>query len=127
MVVDSPRLIIVSGPTCSGKSSLGIELAQRLEGEIINADSMQVYRGMDIGTAKVPVSERKGIPHHVMDIVDPDEAFNAALFLFKCRRLGPTYGGLSVRNAKGKVRRFFTGDCHGLISPRRKGSIRRIR
>jgi len=82
MVVDSPRLIIVSGPTCSGKSSLGIELAQRLEGEIINADSMQVYRGMDIGTAKVPVSERKGIPHHVMDIVDPDEAFNAALFRY---------------------------------------------
>jgi len=65
MVADSPRLIIISGATCSGKSALGIELAQRLGGEIINADSMQVYRGMDIGTAKIPVSERKGIPHHL--------------------------------------------------------------
>lgn len=82
MVADSPQLIIISGPTCSGKSALGIELAQRLSGEIINADSMQVYRGMDIGTAKIPVSERKGIPHHLIDIVDPDEEFNAALFRY---------------------------------------------
>ena len=82
MAADSPQLIIVSGPTCSGKSALGIELAQRLDGQIINADSMQVYRGMDIGTAKIPVSERKGIPHHLIDIVDPDQAFNAALFRY---------------------------------------------
>ena len=82
MVADSPRLIIISGATCSGKSTLGIELAQRLGGEIINADSMQVYRGMDIGTAKIPVSERMGIRHHLIDIVDPDEEFNAALFRY---------------------------------------------
>jgi len=80
MVEDLPKLIIVSGPTCSGKSVLAVELALTLDGEIINADSMQVYRGMDIGTAKLPISERKGIPHHLIDIVGPDQEFNAALF-----------------------------------------------
>ena len=82
MVEDSPKLIIISGPTCSGKSPLAVELASILGGEIINADSMQVYRGMDIGTAKLRISERKGIPHHLIDIVNPDQEFNAALFLF---------------------------------------------
>jgi len=80
MVEDFPKLIIISGPTCSGKSVLAVELALMLGGEIINADSMQVYRGMDIGTAKLPLSERKGILHHLIDIVDPDQEFNAALF-----------------------------------------------
>ena len=75
-----PKLLILSGPTGSGKSELAIELASLLGAEIINADSMQVYRGMDIGTAKLPMSKRKGIPHHVIDIVDPDQEFNAALF-----------------------------------------------
>jgi len=78
---DFPKLIIISGPTCSGKSALAVELALILGGEIINADSMQVYRGMDIGTAKLPISERKGISHHLIDIVNPDQEFNAALFL----------------------------------------------
>ena len=81
MAKDLPKLIIISGPTCSGKSALAVELALMLGGEIINADSMQVYRGMDIGTAKLPLSERKGIPHHLVDIVKPDQEFNAALFL----------------------------------------------
>ena len=80
MVEDFPKLIIISGPTCSGKSVLAVELASILGGQIINADSMQVYRGMDIGTAKLGVSERRGIPHHLIDIVDPDQEFNAALF-----------------------------------------------
>jgi tRNA dimethylallyltransferase len=81
MVDDSPKLIIISGPTCSGKSALAVELASIVGGEIINADSMQVYRRMDIGTAKLPISERKGIPHHLIDIINPDQEFNAALFL----------------------------------------------
>ena len=81
MIDDSPKLIIISGPTCSGKSALAVELASILDGEIINADSMQVYRGMDIGTAKLSISERKGIPHHLIDIINPDQEFNAALFL----------------------------------------------
>jgi len=60
---DRPRLIVVAGPTGTGKSDLGLDIAQRLDGEVVNADSMQLYRGMDIGTAKLPVAERRGIPH----------------------------------------------------------------
>jgi len=81
MIKELPRLLILSGPTGSGKSGLAIELASLFGAEILSADSMQVYRGMDIGTAKLPMSERKGIPHHMIDIVDPDQEFNAALFL----------------------------------------------
>jgi len=81
MMEERPRLVILSGPTGSGKSELAIELASLFGAEILSADSMQVYRGMDIGTAKLPVSERRGIPHHLIDVVDPDQEFNAALFL----------------------------------------------
>ena len=80
MVEDLPKLVIIAGATCSGKSTLAVELAQSMDGEIISADSMQVYRGMDIGTAKLPASETKGISHHLIDIVNPDQEFNAALF-----------------------------------------------
>lgn len=75
---DAPRVLFIVGPTATGKSELAIEVAQRVGGEIISADSMQIYRGMDIGTAKVPVNERRGIPHHLIDIVDPDEPFTVA-------------------------------------------------
>lgn len=78
---DLPKLIVISGPTCSGKSKLAVDLALKIDGEIINADSMQVYRGMDVGTAKLPVEDRKGIKHHLIDILEPDQEFNAALFL----------------------------------------------
>lgn len=74
------KVIIITGPTASGKSSLAIKLALCFGGEIVNADSMQVYRDMDVGTAKVSVTERKGVPHHLLDVVDPDEDFNAALY-----------------------------------------------
>ena len=94
MVVDLPKLVVISGPTCSGKSVLAVSLAQLLGGEIINADSMQVYRGMDIGTAKLPLSERKGIPHYLIDVVDPDQEFNAALFLLHAL---PVIKGLHAR------------------------------
>jgi tRNA dimethylallyltransferase len=65
-----PRVIAVVGPTATGKSTLGIALARDLDGEVINADSMQLYRGMDIGTAKLSLSAREGVPHHVLDIWD---------------------------------------------------------
>jgi len=72
-------VIAVVGPTASGKSDLALELAQRLDGEIINADAMQLYRGMDIGTAKIPFEERRGIAHHQLDVLDVrDEASVAA-------------------------------------------------
>lgn len=74
------KVVVIAGPTASGKSSLGVELALALGGEIINADSMQVYRGMDVGTAKPTPEEQKGVPHHLLDVVNPDEEFNAAIF-----------------------------------------------
>lgn len=72
------EVIAIVGPTASGKTALSIELAKRLNGEIINGDSMQVYRGMDIGTAKIHPEEMDGIPHHLLDIRDPDESFSVA-------------------------------------------------
>lgn len=73
-------LIVVVGPTASGKTALGIELAQRYGGEIICADSRTVYRHMDIGTAKPTTAQRAAVPHHLLDIVEPDQQFTAADF-----------------------------------------------
>ena len=73
-------MVVITGPTASGKSSLAIEMAQYFGGEIVNADSMQVYRFMDVGTAKPSILERRGTPHHLIDVVDPDEDFNAAMY-----------------------------------------------
>jgi len=75
-----PKVIVIAGPTASGKTALAVALARSLSGEIVNADSMQVYRGMDIGTAKPTYEERRGIPHHLLDVVNPDEDFNAAIY-----------------------------------------------
>src|ERR1035437_9453963 len=70
-------LVAVAGPTGSGKSELALYLAAEFGGEIVNCDSLQVYRHFDIGTAKLPPAERRGIPHHLMDILDPDQLFTA--------------------------------------------------
>ncbi len=72
------RVLVVTGPTATGKSALGVALAQRLGGEIISADSMQVYRGMDIGTAKITAAEMQGVPHHLLDVASPEENYSAA-------------------------------------------------
>jgi len=80
MIDGKPKLVVIAGPTASGKSSLATEMAVCFGGEIVNADSMQVYRGMDVGTAKPSIIERRGVPHHLFDVVDPDEDFNAAIF-----------------------------------------------
>ncbi|HPX60714.1 MAG TPA: tRNA (adenosine(37)-N6)-dimethylallyltransferase MiaA [Deltaproteobacteria bacterium] len=77
---DTVKLLIICGPTASGKSELAIRLARELDGEIINADSMQVYRGMDIGTAKPCLEERQGITHHLIDVSEPNQLFSAADF-----------------------------------------------
>jgi tRNA dimethylallyltransferase len=70
-------LLVILGPTASGKSSLGIEIAERLDGEVVVCDSTQVYRHFDIGTAKVPMPEQRGIPHHLIDLIEPQEVFTA--------------------------------------------------
>ncbi len=71
---------MVTGPTASGKTGFAIELAERVGGEIVSADSMQVYRHLDIGTAKPTRAERARVPHHLIDVADPDEPYNAARF-----------------------------------------------
>ena len=73
-------LIILTGPTASGKTALSVELAKRIGGEIISADSMQVYRYMDVGSAKVTIEEMDGVPHHLIDVLDPQDSFNVVTF-----------------------------------------------
>jgi tRNA dimethylallyltransferase len=75
------EIIIVCGPTAVGKTSVSIELAKRFEGEIVSADSQQVWRGMNIGTAKANLTERSEVPHHLIDIAEPNEHFDAACFV----------------------------------------------
>lgn len=79
-----PKIIIIAGPTASGKSSIGIELAKKINGEIISADSMQIYKGLDIGTAKVSPKEADGIKHHLIDIVDIDKKFSVSEYKNMC-------------------------------------------
>jgi tRNA dimethylallyltransferase len=79
------RVIAVVGPTAAGKSDLGVALAQELGGEVINADSMQLYAGMDIGTAKLTLAERQGVPHHLLDVWDVRVTATAAAYQQLCR------------------------------------------
>lgn len=81
-----PTVLIIAGATASGKTALSMELSRRLPTEIVSADSRQIYRWMDIGTAKATVGERAEIPHHLLDLADPDEDFTAADFLHAGRR-----------------------------------------
>jgi tRNA dimethylallyltransferase len=78
--VSVPLMPVVLGPTASGKSALAIALARELDGEIVNFDSVQVYRGFDIGAAKTPLEERQGVPHHLLDVLDPAERCSAGDF-----------------------------------------------
>lgn len=80
-MADKKKLIVISGPTGVGKTSISVSLAQELPVEFINADSMQVYRYMDIGTAKPETQELSAVPHHLISIIDPDEDFDAAKFM----------------------------------------------
>lgn len=75
-----PKLVVITGPTASGKTALGVALARRLGGEVVSADSMQIYRGMDIGTAKPTPEEMQGVPHHMIDIADPAENYSVSRY-----------------------------------------------
>lgn len=83
---DRPPVVVVTGPTAAGKTALGLRLAERFGGEIVNADSMQVYRHLDIGTAKPTLEERARVPHHVIDFVDPRTPYNAGRYAVDARR-----------------------------------------
>ncbi|MDN5958318.1 MAG: tRNA (adenosine(37)-N6)-dimethylallyltransferase MiaA, partial [Lacticaseibacillus paracasei] len=80
--MDKPakRIVMIVGPTAVGKSDLGVYLAQQLHGEVINGDAYQIYRHMDIGTAKITPKEMQGVPHHLLDIADPTVAYSVAKF-----------------------------------------------
>ena len=80
------KIIVVAGPTASGKTRLGIELAQMLDGEIVSADSMQIYRGMDIGTAKATAAEQAAVPHHMIDVAEPWENYSVARYVEEASR-----------------------------------------
>ncbi len=91
------KVAVVIGPTASGKTDLSIYLAKKLNGEVISGDSMQIYRGLDIGTAKVTKEEMEGVPHHLIDIKNPDESFSAAEFQSLAREK------IKDINARGKL------------------------
>ncbi len=78
--MQKPLVYVVCGPTATGKSDYAVELAKKVNGEVISADSRQVYRGMDLGTGKITLEEMKGVPHHLLDIKNPDEDFSVEEF-----------------------------------------------
>ncbi len=77
----APKIVVITGPTASGKTALGVALCQKLGGEVVSADSMQIYRSMDIGTAKPTKEEMQGIPHHMIDVADPEENYSVARYV----------------------------------------------
>lgn len=83
--LESPPIVAVVGPTATGKTDLGLHLAEELGGEVVNADAMQLYRGMDIGTAKLPPAERHGIPHHQLDVLDVLQEASVAAYQVAAR------------------------------------------
>lgn len=78
--MEKPKVIVIGGPTASGKTGLGVQLAKRVNGEVVSADSMQIYKDMDIGTAKATIEEMDGIRHYLLDFVSPDERYSVADF-----------------------------------------------
>ena len=92
-----PKLVVVLGTTACGKSGLGVELARRFDGEIVSADSRQVYRGLDLGTGKVTEEEMGGIPHHMLDVVEPNQPYSVADFQ------AGAYAAIDGILARGKV------------------------
>ena len=76
--IQQAEVVAIVGPTASGKTALSIELAKKYNGEIINGDSMQIYKGLDIGTAKITAEEMQGVPHHLLSFKEPTESFSVA-------------------------------------------------
>ncbi len=104
--VSLPQMIVILGPTASGKSALGIALAQQWCGEIVSADSRQVYRGLDIGTAKVTPAERALVSHHLLDVVDPQEVYTVSHFQHDAIE------AINAILARGKLPFFVGGSPH---------------
>ena len=77
----APKIVVITGPTASGKTALGVALCRKLGGEVVSADSMQIYRRMDVGTAKPTEEEMQGVPHHMLDVADPEENYSVARYV----------------------------------------------
>lgn len=123
-----PPALLLMGPTGSGKSELAVCLAERLDGEIVSVDSALVYRGMDIGSAKPDLASRRGIPHHLIDILDPAESYSTGRFLDDARRL---LAGMASRGKTpvlvGGTMLYFNALLHGLAAlPSADPDIRRF-
>ena len=125
MLSNRIRVVAIGGPTCTGKSDLAVTLAEGLGGEIVNGDSMQVYRYFDIGTAKPSAAARTRVPHHLVDIVDPDGEFNAALFRDAADR---AISDISARDAVpiivGGTGLYLRALFYGLFPAKRDGALR---
>ncbi|HEY4745513.1 MAG TPA: tRNA (adenosine(37)-N6)-dimethylallyltransferase MiaA [Desulfuromonadaceae bacterium] len=122
-----PKLLVICGPTASGKSNLALQLARHLDAEIVNADSMQVYRGMDIGTAKPTPAQREEIRHHLIDVAAPDHHFSAADF---AAAADAAIGDIAARGKRvivaGGTGLYIRALLKGLVdSPSGAGDIRR--
>jgi tRNA dimethylallyltransferase len=123
-----PPVVVLAGPTASGKSALALQLAEALGGEIVNADSMQVYRRLDVGTAKPSPAERARVPHHLLDVVEPDEQYSAGRYAEEAR------AAVSAISARGRVPFLVGGTglyirafCEGLPAPVGKDEAVRAR
>ena len=105
-----PGLVILTGPTAVGKSELSVSLAGQIGGEIISADSMQVYRHMDIGSAKIMPDQMGGIPHHLIDVLEPTEEFNVVSFQQLAKKaLQDIYARGRLPVVAGRAGLFFLG------------------
>ena len=93
--MQKPPVVVVTGPTASGKTPLAIEIAQQFGGEIVNADSMQVFRYMDVGTAKPSLDQRAQVPHHLLDVVTPDVPYSAGRYAEEARKVAAEIHGRS--------------------------------
>lgn len=118
-------LVAIAGPTGSGKSALALRVCEAFGGQIVNCDSLQLYRYFDIGTAKTPPAERRGIPHHLLDILNPDEIFTAGEYAARARPLLAALPPSAVPVVTGGTGFYLRALLEGLFpAPRRDGELR---
>lgn len=123
----SAPLIAVVGPTGSGKSDLALRICEEFGGEVVNCDSLQIYRYFDVGTAKTPPSERRGIPHHLLDIVNPDEIFTAGDYSHRARPLLASISRPAIPVVTGGTGFYLRALLDGLFSAPSRSEELRVR
>jgi tRNA dimethylallyltransferase len=123
--VSAPPLVAIVGPTGSGKSDLSLRLCEAFQGQVVNCDSLQVYRYFDIGTAKLPLAERRGIPHHMLDILNPDELCTAGEFAARARPVLRCIARLGLPVVVGGTGLYLRALLDGLFpAPQRDEAVR---